>query len=73
MTQRHCNLCSRLYLEEAPDLGADELGFCDTCARDRQVECEEVEREAADMKDVEMDRVSRLVGLELSTPNGAKR
>jgi hypothetical protein len=55
------------------DLGVDELGFCNTCARDRQVECEDLEREVADAKDSEIDRVSRLVGLELSTPIGAKR
>jgi hypothetical protein len=73
MTQRHCDLCSRRYEEETLDLGADELGFCNACARDRQVECENLEREAADQKDSEIDRVSRLVEIELTAPVGAKR
>jgi hypothetical protein len=73
MTQRHCDVCSNLYDEPTLDLGDDELGFCIECSRHRQDECEELEREAADEKDLEIDRASRLVELELTAPGALKR
>lgn len=73
MTQRRCDLCSVPYVEETGDLGDDELGFCGECTRHRLEECEALELEAADEKDAEVERIGRLVELELTAPGGLKR